>query len=53
MEDKIDILLMSYSLPDILEECGVTEEAVLTILVNRGTISLEQFFEVDDLDDDY
>lgn len=52
MEDKITLLLMSYSLEEILEECDVTEEAVLTILHNRGTIDLNQFFEEGLLEDD-
>lgn len=45
MEEQIDLLLTSYSLEELLEEFDVTPEAVLTILINRGTINLERFFE--------
>jgi len=53
MEQRIDLLLMSYSLEEILEECDVTPEAVLMILHNRGTINVNQFFEDEELEDDY
>jgi hypothetical protein len=45
MEDKIKLLLLSYSLEELLEEFDVTEEAVLTILHNRGTINIYDMFE--------
>lgn len=48
MEDQINLLLNSYTLEEILEECDVTPEAVLTILINRGTIDLSQFFDFED-----
>lgn len=53
MEQRINLLLLSYSLEEILEECGVTEEAVLMILHNRGTIDLNDFFEEEELEDEY
>ena len=51
MEDKIEMLLMSYSLEEILEENDITPEAVLTILINRGTLDISQYFEYEDEDD--
>ena len=52
MDEKIALLLLSYSLEEILEECDVTPEAVLTILHNRGTINIYDFFEEEELEYD-
>lgn len=51
LEEKLDLLLMSYSLEEILEECDVTPEAVLTILHNRGTVNILDFFDLEEEDD--
>lgn len=51
MEDRIKLLLMSYSLEEILEECNIEEEWVLLWLHQRGTININDFFE-DDLEED-
>ncbi len=44
MEERIELLLMSYSLEDILEENDITEEYVLTLLVEDGKVDLEDYF---------
>lgn len=53
MEERIKLLLLSYTLEELLEECDVTQEAVLTILHNRGTINLQDFFDEEELEYDY
>ena len=45
MEDKINLLLTSYGLRTLLEEHDITEEAVITLLVDQGFIDLERYFE--------
>lgn len=47
-ENRIKVLLASYSLEDLLEENDITEEAVVTMLLDAGLINLENYFE--DLD---
>lgn len=47
MEERIDMLLSSYSLEELIEQNDVTEEIVLEILINRGLIKLEDYFEDD------
>jgi hypothetical protein len=53
MEAKIQLLLASYSLEEILEECDVTPEFVLEWLHKRGTIDLEDFFDELEEEDEY
>ena len=43
MEEKIELLLMSYSLSDLLERCDIEESFVVELLVDRGLIDLEEF----------
>ena len=45
MEQQIRLLLASYSLETLLEECDITEEVVVQMLVEAGLINLEEFFE--------
>lgn len=47
-ETKINLLLTSYSLEDLLEDNGITEEFVVDLLVRRGFIDLEDYFETED-----
>lgn len=51
MEDKIEMLLTSYSLEEILEDNDITPEAVLVILINRGTLDISRYFEQEEEDD--
>lgn len=44
MEEKINILLSSYSLEELIEDNDITEETVVEILINRGLIRLEDYF---------
>jgi len=44
MEEQINLLLSSYSLEELIEENDITEEIVIEILVNRGLIKLEEYF---------
>lgn len=39
------MLLASYSLEEILEDNGITEEFVLELLIKRGLIALSDYFE--------
>jgi len=48
MEQQINLLLSSYSLEKLLEECDITEEVVVEMLIDAGLINLEDFFEYDD-----
>lgn len=45
MEERVKLLLSSYSLEELIEENDVTEEAVLEILINRGLVKLEDYFD--------
>lgn len=47
MEERIDMLLSSYSLEELIEQNDITEEIVLEILINRGLVKLEDYFEYD------
>lgn len=47
MEDRINLLLTSYSIEDLLEENDITDEAVVEMLINRGLINLEDYFDDD------
>lgn len=44
-EQQIELLLMSYGLLELLEANDITEEYVLTLLVEEGMIDLEKYFE--------
>lgn len=45
MEERVKLLLSSYSLEELIEENDITEEAVLEILINRGLVRLEDYFD--------
>ena len=45
MQERIELLLMSYDLEDLLEKHDITEEYVLTWLVDNGMIDLKEYFE--------
>lgn len=47
MEDQIKLLLLSYSLEEILEDNDLTEEYVLSLLIEQGEIDLERYFNND------
>ena len=44
MQEKIDMLLLSYSLSDLLEDNDVSEEYVLLWLLENELINLEDYF---------
>ena len=43
MEERIKLLLLSYTLEELLEASDVTEEAVVKLLVEERWIDLEDF----------
>ena len=43
-EQQIELLLMSYSLEDILEDNDITQEYVVALLVEEGLINLRRYF---------
>ena len=45
MEQKIKLLLLSYTLEELLEENDITEEFVLTFLVEEGMVDLGDYFD--------
>ena len=45
MEEKIRLLLASYTLEELLEDNDITEEALVENLINKGWISLGLYFE--------
>lgn len=44
MEDKVDLLIASYGLERLLEDNDLTEEVVLTVLIEKGLVDLGEYF---------
>jgi len=53
METQIELLLLSYSLVDILELNDLTPEYVLKLLIREGKLELTEYFEDYDNDEGY
>lgn len=43
VDEKIELLLLSYTLSDLLERCDIEESYVVEMLIIRGLIDLEEF----------
>ena len=46
-EEKIDLILMSYGLLDLLERNDIEEAHVVSLLVEQGLIDMERYFPND------
>lgn len=48
MEDKLNLLLASYTLEELMEENDVTDYIVVDWMVRKGLIKLEDYFEYEE-----
>ena len=51
-EHRINLVLSSYGLDMLLEQNDIEEYAVVSLLIRRGLVCLEDYFYVDTEEDD-
>lgn len=45
MEARIKLVVDSYGLVFLIEDAGLTEESVLTMLIQEGLVSIDEYFD--------
>lgn len=49
-ETQLELLLMSYTLEELLEDNDIEPTSLLKKLIDEGTIDIERYFDYGDID---
>lgn len=49
MDERLELLCMSYTIDDIIDMAGVKPEHVLKLLIMEGLVNVEDYFDGQDI----